>query len=364
MQNYRLTTVVAGAALMMCLAGCQVTEMFNSLFSPASQKNGSSSLAPAGMPLKPDEARAMDPNDPVVLKIDGSPVCTKSEFLDFASQAMAANPYLAQFGITSYETAPEPIKEQLFEAMLQSKLVVRYSNDQGIANQAEFQESLAKAMSQIKQALMMQLFDKKVLETIVVNGEEVTAKYQEVRERFVKEHGSVTAVGAKFTSEEKAKVFYHLVANTKEGSFDELAAEAGAQITDFGKVSRDPRLAMQSELPIPVRQAIFEVKGGQTFTQARDGDDDWVIQITDSVDPVYATLEEVEEQVREGVRGEKFRVAREERISEIRGQYMIDFDHTSLQSAQPEMSAMLEAMNQQVEDAEAKLDEHPVTASV
>lgn len=362
MKTKRALKFFAGAAFALSLGGCQVSDMFSSFFP---QSKGGATLSPADAPLKPEEARTLDPSDPIVLKIDGSPVCTKSEFLEFAGQAMAANPYLAQFGITSYDTAPDPIKEQLFEAMLQSKLVVRYSTDQGIANDPEFTEALAKAMKQIKQALMMQLFDKKVLEQIVVTDEEVAAKYEEVRERFVKEHGSMVAVGAKFMSEDKAKVFHHLVVNTQEGSFEELAEEAGAQITNFGKVSQDPRLAMQSELPIPVRQAIFTLEEGQKFAQARDGDDDWVIMVTDRVEPVYATLEEVVDQVREGVRGEKFRVAREERMSEVRGKYTIDFDQTSLKSQQPDMSELMAALNKQTDAAEqADAEEHPVTTSV
>ena len=101
----RMMLCVAAGVSVFAIAGCGETK----------QGNKHEALRADGQPLAPQEAAQRDPHDAALIKINGKPVVYKNEFLEFAEQAMKANPYLANFGITSYDNAPAPIKEQLLK---------------------------------------------------------------------------------------------------------------------------------------------------------------------------------------------------------------------------------------------------------
>jgi hypothetical protein len=108
-------------------------------------------------------------------------------------------------------------------------------------------------------------------------------------------------------------------------------------------MSRDPRLAMNSDVPFPVRRAVFELADDAYFAQAQDGDAYWVIQVTDRTAASYMAFEEVQPQVEDMVRNNKFRMARDERLKELRGKYTVDVDKASLGGGGEDPLAALQA---------------------
>lgn len=316
----------------------------------------------ASKPMAPQEAAQHDPDDPVLVKVDGKPVVYKKAFLEFAEQALKANPYLANFGITSYEAAPAPIKEQLIEAMVQQQLVTNWAHDEGIANTDQFQEDFAKTCEQVKQALLAQTFEKQILDTITVTDQEIEQEYQTTRERFVKGYGSLTVVGASFTDQAQADQFHDAVAVQQVGAFNQVAEQMGALVKEFGKISRDPRVAMSGDVPFNVRKAVFSLEDDHYFARAQEGDAYWVLQVVDRERAEYMSFEEVAPQVAEMVKANKFRTARDERLAELRGQHTVDIDTSSLGDAQADPYA---ALQQALAAAQGEADDqdHHVTTS-
>lgn len=350
----RIATVLLGGVLISAAIGC------NPFSGGASKSVQREVLKADSDPMAPEEAAEFDSNAPVVIKINGKPAATKEEFLEFTEQALKANPYLANFGITSYESAPAPIREQLFEAMVQQKLITQWGRDEGVANETEYQTTLKKTIEQLKQALMAQTFEKQILADVVVNANEVAQEYETNKERFIKEHGSATVVAAQLDDADAAKVLYEMVAEEQSRSLNDAAEELGAEVKEFGKVSRDPRLAMGSDIPFPVRRAVFELADDQYFGQAQDGDTHWVIQVVDRNKATYMTLEEVQPQVEDLVRNNKFRVARDERLKELRGKYTVDVDKSSLGgSGEDPLAALQAALAQHEGDGEEADDVDP-----
>jgi len=326
----RSLLLAACASTAFCLSGCK-------FWGQGGEKDGGAT-------------RRDNANDPVLVKIDGKPVLHKEEFLEFADQAMKANPYLSSFGITSYESAPEPIRQQLLEAMVQQKLISIWGQAQGIEKTAEYKESYAKLVDQLKQALVAQSFDKQIFDVVTVSEEEVFAKYEENRHQMIKDPGSVKAVGVSFKSEEKANVFFDLVANKEEDSLVNLAKESDATVVEFGTVPLDSRQPVDG-VPSAVRKALVGLAEKQYYTQAKDGDIYWVIQAVDRVKPTYMAFEEVQEQLSSMVKQEKFRAVREERLKEIRGHHTVDVDNTVLGAGKDPFAAL-----QQMLAAQGQMD--------
>ena len=126
--------------LVACAATCAVTTGCNYYFW---QKTSSSTAAVSG---------ADNLNDPVLLKIDGKPMLRKGEFMEFVEQAIKANPYLSQFGINSYDNAPEPIRQQLLDAVVQQKLIAVWGQAHGLDKTSQYQESYEKLVEQLRHA--------------------------------------------------------------------------------------------------------------------------------------------------------------------------------------------------------------------
>lgn len=322
---------------------------------------------------------ADDVNNPVLLTIDGTPVLRKAEFLDFCEQAMKANPYLASFGIVSYETAPEQIKKQLFDAVVGQKLITCWGVEKNVESSAEYQDMYAKMAEQLRQALISQSFEKEIFEAITVSDEEVLEEFNRSRDQMIKDPGSVKVVGVSFTDEEKAAVFFDLVARKEEATLARLAKESDADIVELGTISLDLRAPAAAPVTANMKRALSTLKDGEYYAQARDGDTHWVLQVVDRVKPTYLAFDEVKDQVANQVRHEKFKVVREARVNELHNSHKVEIDDSSLAGGQdpfallqqmlagqggmtPEMLAELQAAAQ-AEEEHSEEENHPAMVS-
>ena len=243
--------------------------------------------------------------------------------------------------------------------MVQQKLITEWGRDNGVANSAEFQKLFAKTVEQLKQALMAQKFEEKILNTITVSSDEVEKEFNTDRQRFIKEHGSVTVIGAACKSDAQADEMFKSVAVTEQKAFNDAAQAMGVEVKEFGKISQDPRLAMGSDVPMAVRRTVMELSDDTYFGKAVEGETHWVLQVLDRQAPVYLTLAEIESQLKELVKNNKFRKVREERLKELRDSYTVDVDKSSLGIDGPDPLAQLQAAMAQGLDTE----EHAPTTS-
>jgi hypothetical protein len=344
------------------------------------KKNDIKNAAPASRPA----AQVDDATNPVLLTIDGTPVLRKAEFLDFCQQAMKANPYLASFGIVSYETAPEPIKKQLFDAVVGQKLITCWGVEKNVENSAEYQDMYAKMADQLRQALISQSFEKEIFEAITVSDEEILEEFNRSRDQMIKDPGSVTVVGVSFSDEEKAKVFFDLVARKEEATLARLAKESNVDVTDLGTISLDLRAPATAPVTVGMKRALSVLKDGEYYAQAREGNEHWVLQVVDRVKPTYLSFDEVKEQVATQVRHEKFKVVREARVNELHNAHKVEIDDSSLAGGQDpfallqqmlagqggmtpeileELQAAAQAEEAQAEEAQAEETSRPTKVS-
>ena len=85
MKQYRIIgRLIALGAILSMSGGC---EFFNSSTStPKQSTQPAESITPDDVPMTPEEVTAADPNDPIILRIEGKAVGRKEEFLQFASE--------------------------------------------------------------------------------------------------------------------------------------------------------------------------------------------------------------------------------------------------------------------------------------
>lgn len=310
------------------------------------------------------QGAAHDENDPVVIRVNGKPEMRRSEVVEFGNQAIQANPYLAQFGITSFSAAPAQIREQVIDLLVQQKLISKWGTETGIDRTAEFKKEYDKLVVHLRSGLIAQNFDKRILDTVTVSEREIRDEYDRVKDQLVVDLGEVTVVGASFADEEKANVFYNLVKEGKEGSFKELAKESNADVTSFGSVKLDPRAAGNDDKVSPVmRQALSQLRDDEYVAQAHDGKTFWVLQVTGRSKRTYAPIEQVWDQLERSAKSNKFREARAVRVDELRGLYTVDVDSEALGAEEDPMAfiqqliAAQQAQAQLADDADESDDE-------
>jgi len=215
---------------------------------------------------------------------------------------------------------------------------------QGLDKTAQYKESYEKLAEQLRQALIAQSFEKQIFDTVEVSDAEVQAEYERSHERMIKDPGSVKAVGVSFTSEEKSKIFYDLVAKKEEATFNNLAKELSVDPIDLGTISLDPRAGASATVPAVVKRALMALSENEYYAQAKDGDVYWVVQITDRIKPTYFAFEEIAQELAAQVRHEKFKAVREARVNELRASHTVDIDKSSLGDDAQDPMALLQQL--------------------
>ena len=342
----RTLLLTAVSACVFAVSGCDV---LNDIMARFSGKKGAaaSSLSVDTHAVDPEQAKN-DPNNPVIVKIDGEAVVRKSDFFAFVEQVLKAQPYLAQFGITSFESAPPQIQEQLIDAAVQQQLVAKWGKREKVTDTKDFQAAMVKMVENVKQVLIAQTFEKQIQDAVSFDEQDVINEYNNNKAQYIKEPAVLEVLGAKFASSEKADVLSKLV-EQGEGSFSDLATEAGVKIENLGTIMDDPRYAGQSDVPASLRQPLLMLNDDQNVTRGDDGDDHWVLYVAKRNDPVYYDLSEIKPQVEMKLRSRLFLQLREVRLGDLRGQYAVDVDKEALgiKAQQQDIAALLRSLQAQ-----------------
>jgi len=356
---FRGLTVVVAATAFFGITGCDVV---NDLLGRKKQQSQSMSISPK--PATPVQAKN-NPSDPAVITIDGEICLHKSEFFEFVDALIKSQPYLAQFGITSFEAAPPQVQEQFIDAAVQQQLIAKWGEQENVAQTTAYQEALKKMVESLKQQLVVQSFMKQLDDAVRVTEDEIQKEYEESKASLVKTPGSLEIVGAKLADKERADVLANLV-KQGDASFADLATDAGVKIERLGSFVQDHRAAMQSSIPAALHAPLFELGSDGTVARADDGDDFWVLVVEKRSEPEYHAYEEVKSQVEMRVHSKRFLELREQRLGDLRGQYSVTVDKKALgfTGQSQDIAALLQSLQQQTAASEPEeKEERPATVS-
>lgn len=337
--SYSARFVLCG--LVLGLAGCDFAQNVTTFFGerkpaePAGKVVGTNEKIQADTEEVNYEVKKQEEkdgsDDPVLVRINGQPSMRRSELRTFGEQAVKSNPYLSNFGITSFESAPAQIREKIFDALVQQKLIGKWADKYAIADRKEFQDDLRSMIANVRQALMAQAFEKEVLEEVSVEESDIRNEFNKDKERFIKEPGTVCVQSICFKDQASADRFKAMIEDNGKDKFADYAREeSNGEFKDYGIFSQDPRLAYAHEMPQELKQVAMSADK-ETLELVQQGDDMfWVVRAHDKKDPSYYDFEEIKPQLEQVVKTEKFRKLREERIDGLRSEFTVDIDQEAL----------------------------------
>ena len=251
----------------------------------------------------------------VLCSFDGKVVIRESGFKSSVNQMLQANPYFKGVGIDSL---PGNIKKKLFEELVNQEIIIKNAEEKGVYTNKDFIKEFEKVQNLIRRSLVVQFFEKNILEDISVKKDEVMKNFEENKAKYVKVSGGILSSGIKFEKEDVADNFLEDVKD-KEKDFEKLAKDnKDGKFKDFGRETQEPQQYGMNSMPAPIKEEIFKLEKFPTIKKVKVGKDIWIVFASDKKETVYYDLEEISPQIETIVKNSKFKNEMEEKIKKLK----------------------------------------------
>lgn len=335
--NNHVAKVTSATLLLLSVAvlpGCSLLDYFKK--KPSSNEQSSS--------MKTDKPAAMTPSASssgiVLASINKNPVITEVDFNKSMAQMLQSNPY---FRGASLESLPSAIKKKFFDELLKQEVIIEHAKSAGLQKDPKFLEAYDEMKKLVKKTLTVQFFEKDMFDQIDVSDREISKHFDENKERFVKVAGGVLISGAKFKTDAEAQAFFQK-AKAKVDDFEKLAQEdKAAKFKNFGRVSKAAAKGFAAaSVPTPIRETAFGLKNLPAVEKVKEGEDHWVIVVSDKKETEYFKLDEIKPQVTGMIKSNKFKDLLDKKIKDIKGSMTVDVneDFFKAQEAQEQQEAV------------------------
>ena len=285
-------------------------------------------LAGCGHDESNSEVSPTEDTGAVVASVAGKPVLREGEFQKRLAQMMQAYPQLR--GMAAEDALPPQVQRRVAEQLASQSVIEKWGEEAGIHSNPEFQQMLADAHKEMNRLLVVQFFEKQVLEGVEVSAKEVREEYNTNRERYVKTPGGTSAIGAKFGSADAAQAFLAKV----DGKVEQMQALAdkdkNATFRDFGCVTEQ-----SFNVPEKVRAATSAASSFPAVQVVGDGQLHWVVAATKKVETEYLAFDEISDQLDQMLRSQKFQEAVAGRLDELKGQFPIELNEELFAVTEP-----------------------------
>ena len=101
----------------------------------------------------------------VLCKVDGKAVITETDFNNSVAQMMESNPYFRGAGA---QGLPLSIKRRFFDELVKQELIIIDATKNNIEQDPEFKKSLEEMQKLVKRSLLVQVFQKKIYDGLVI----------------------------------------------------------------------------------------------------------------------------------------------------------------------------------------------------
>ncbi|MFH1832044.1 MAG: hypothetical protein ABH827_04575 [bacterium] len=306
--NKRLGIIIGGtvvAVTLTVLPGCKMFDVF---------KKDKGETSTAGQD---------DKKGPLLLSINNEAVLWENDFKKSLTQMLQANPYFRGAGI---EALPTAIKKRFFDELVKQELILDAAKKQDVAKRAEFVKAYDELKKLAKRSLIIQFYEKDIYEAIEVNDKEKDKFFEENKEKFVKTAGGIMASGVRCANEAEATALVKevqsagILSNEKEcmTGFEKIAKKnAGAKFKNFGRVSGKGG-EMGEAVPAPISEAVLALKKLPAVEKVKVGKDVWVVAAADKQDAVFFERAEIDSQVVNILKNNKFREELDKKIKDLR----------------------------------------------
>jgi hypothetical protein len=279
------------------------------------------------------KAKKVAKDDVVLLKIDSKPVLTKKEFYkELAGMIGGMDPALL----------PKDKQERAFRDFMNFKLMVAAAKKAGLEKDKEYLKNLNEQIERLSEVLLSRMFEKFLFDKTEVSVDDVRAEYNKNKLRYVKEQGGVLVSGVSFKNLGKAKTFYE-IAKTKRGNkdaFDSMCKkEKDGKFMEFGRIGKEEAAGYGARfVPKGVREAALKLSKLPAIDLVKEGDETWVIYVSDKKDPVLFTLGEIEKQIERQLKANKFMSERNRKIKELEKDLNVEINEAFFKQMPPKVA--------------------------
>ena len=294
---------------------------------------------------KKEDVAVSEGSGVTLLNINGKPVLKESDYVGFLNQMMQANPYFKGAGP---EILPAEIKRKFFDELIKQELIVSWAEKNNVENSAEFKKSLAEIIKLAKRSLLIQNFEKQILDGINITDKDIKDEFSKNKDKFIKIAGGILVSGIEFNDAEKATAFYDKVKNLKTVEAFEQAAkkENEDKFKDFGRVSSKPAGGQQmpmDDVPPMIRSKVSSLENVPTVEKVKVGRITWVLYLSDKKDDVFFELNEIKPQIEMMLKNAKFREKVENKVEDLKKEFTISVNEDYFKKMEQKESAIKDA---------------------
>lgn len=347
--NKRARFLISGTVVMLSLAvmpGCKwITDLF--------KKKGEEKV-------KKDVKTARAKSGPVLLSINGEKVIWESDFKKSLTQMLQANPYFRGAGI---DALPTSIKRKFFDELIKQELILRDAERSGVDEKADFVKAYKELKRLAKRSLVIQFYEKQIYDTIKVSENEKNKHFNENKDRFVKTPGGVLVSGVQFNSEKDADELIadvkasKILDNAKEflKEFDTMAKEdKEGTFKNFGRVEEKSR-GFGDTTPAPIRESVYALRSYPQVEKVKVGKDFWVIAAADKKETVYFKKEEIDSQLTNMLKNNKFREELDEKLKTLKAGTKVEVNEPYFEDKNEKKSVAASGIVQQKSKSGVKI---------
>jgi len=262
----------------------------------------------------------------VFLGKDKEPVLTVSEFNKYLVQIMKMYPQLGS--AADVDKLPVAFKKNFLNKIIEQKLIIREALANKYENGPEFKKALEESTKLLKDHLLMQEFEKRLMNGIQISEGDLKAEYNNNKTKYIKEQGGALVAGVKFENNADSNTFLAKSRNVDSPKFSSLAVkETAGQFKNFGRVDGDSKIPMLSE---SLKVAVAKVKSLPAVISVKDDKATWVLHVSDKKDTEYYDFNEIKSQVEAMIRSQKFQAILGKEMESLRKRYPVNIEESLL----------------------------------
>jgi hypothetical protein len=289
--------------------------------------------------------KKVEKDDVVLLEIGGEPVLTKSEFYkELAGMIGGMDPALL----------PKDKQERAFRDFMNFKLMVAAAKKAGLEKDAEYKKALDDQIKRLSDVLLSRMYEKQLFEDIKVSGEDVLAEYNKNKLRYVKEQGGVLVSGISFKNSGLAHSFYKEMQakrNNKDAFDSACRQQKKGKFMEFGRIGKEDagyNMRMQPMMPKGVRTSAINQSKLPAVNLVSEGDETWVIHISDKKNPVLFKFEEIKPQIERQLKVSKFMGERDRMLKKLEKDLKVTINEAFFKQAKPAAPVRPEAVKPKI----------------
>ncbi|MCK4265302.1 hypothetical protein KAW80_03010 [Candidatus Babeliales bacterium] len=275
-------------------------------------------------------------------------VLTVGEFNKYLAQILKMYPQLN--GAVNIDNLPAAFKKTFLNKIVDQKLIIREAKIKNYETDNSFQKSLVDATKLLKEHMLIQEFEKRLLGGVEVTDANVRGEYDKnLKSKYVKEQGGVLVAGVKFEKEDSASLFLERVKGKTSPEFSSLGAkESDGKFRNFGRVGKEHEAP---QLSATLKKAILRENKFPTAISITDDKAHWVLHLSDKKSSEFYKFDEIKGQIEMLLRNQKSQQILAKEMTTLRKKYPISIEEELLTSYQPEAGSPSEEVAQNKSEA-------------